>query len=414
MPGRNTMLEITGKYASAKVFTDDIEEEAVRQIINLLDQPFAEGSHPRFMPDVHAGKGCTIGTTMHVKDKICPNLVGVDISCGMLVTKVPSKDVDFAAFDRIVHQQVPAGRNIHDAAVVSFDELEQLRCYKALSTNRQYYLNSIGTLGGGNHFVELDRAGDGTLWLVIHSGSRNLGKAVCEHYMKTAVESMSGSASQFRKEQQELIDSLKEQGRTDRITDELKLLKAKQKKQKAAIDKDLAVLTGNDLEDYLHDCAIINRYAKLNRETMAKRIFSAYGWDIRQAEQFHTIHNYVDTENRILRKGAISAAKGEKLIIPLNMKDGCIIGIGKGNPDWNESGPHGAGRRMSRSAAKQNLKMSEFKTRMEGVYSTTVNEDTLDEAPMAYKNSESIIENVSETVDIIEIIKPVYNFKASE
>ncbi|MBQ7991487.1 MAG: RtcB family protein [Solobacterium sp.] len=408
------MIEIKGKYASAKIFTDDVEEEAVSQIKELLNQPFAKDSHPRFMPDVHAGKGCTIGTTMHIKEKVCPNLVGVDISCGMLCAKLPVKDIDFEKFDRIVHEKVPAGNNVHDKPVASFSELPDLKCWNSLKSNQAYFLCSLGTLGGGNHFIEIDKAKDGSLWLIIHSGSRNLGKTVCDYYMQKAQALHKGGKVRNEQERKELIEAYKREGRTSEIPDALKALSEKQKAVKEIQNKDLAVIEGYDLDDYLSDCAILNRYAKKNRETMAEQILSAYGWHLSDLEFFHTIHNYIDTEARILRKGAISAKKGEKLIIPLNMRDGCIIAYGKGNPDWNESGPHGAGRKMSRSAAKRELDLEEFRETMKGIYSTTVDESTIDEAPFAYKDSVAIIENVGETVEILEIIKPVYNFKAAE
>lgn len=408
------MMEIKGKYAEAKIFTDDVEAEAIAQITELLNQPFAKDSHPRFMPDVHAGKGCTIGTTMHIRDKVCPNLVGVDISCGMLAVKMPVREIDFELFDRTVHDRVPAGNNVHPKPVASFSELSELKCWKSLKSNQTYFLCSIGTLGGGNHFIELDQAEDGSLWLIIHSGSRNLGKTVCEYYMQKAQDQLKGGRVRNEQERKELIEELKREGRTSEIPDALKELSEKQKAILEVQNKDLAVIEGNDLDDYLFDCAIVNRYAKKNRETMAERILSAYGWKLKDMEFFHTIHNYIDTEARILRKGSISAKKGEKLIIPLNMRDGCIIGTGRGNPDWNESGPHGAGRKMSRSAAKRELNMEDFRRTMDGIYSTTVDESTIDEAPFAYKDSGSIIENVEETVEILEIIRPVYNFKASD
>jgi RNA-splicing ligase RtcB len=408
------MMEIKGKYADAKIFTDDVEEEAIAQIAELLNQPFAKDSHPRFMPDVHAGKGCTIGTTMHIKDQVCPNLVGVDISCGMLAVKLPVKEIDFKEFDRIVHERIPAGNNVHDRPVTSFTELPDLKCWKSLKSSQAYFLCSIGTLGGGNHFIELDRAKDGSLWLIIHSGSRNLGKTVCDYYMEKAQSLLKGGKVRNEQERKELIEEYKREGRTSEIPDALKALSEKQKAAIETQNKDLAVIEGYDLEAYLSDCAILNRYAKKNRETMAEQILSAYGRDLHDLEFFHTIHNYIDTEARILRKGSISAKKGEKLIIPLNMRDGCIIAYGRGNPDWNESGPHGAGRKMSRSAAKKELNMEDFRNTMTGIYSTTVDESTIDEAPFAYKDSESIIENIEETVEILEIIKPVYNFKASD
>ena len=407
------MLELNGKYAMAKVFTDDIEEEAVSQIINLLNQPFAKDSNPRFMPDVHAGKGCTIGTTMKINDCTCPNLVGVDIGCGMLVIELDERIDDFARFDEIIHQSVPAGMNIHEKAKADYP-IDNLHCYAKLR-NPDYLIRSIGSLGGGNHFIEIDQSNDGKHWLIIHTGSRNLGKQVCEIYMDIAAENLEYGQKAMNAACNELIERLKEEGRTRDISIELAKLKEDYRKKNAAVSKDLATVSGNDLENYLHDMKICQEYAKLNRETIAGIILSEYfGKNLKDCVHWHCIHNYIDVDNRILRKGSISAQKDEMVIIPLNMRDGCIIGKGKGNPDWNFSGPHGAGRKMSRSAAKQKLNVESFEQSMEGIYSTTVNESTLDEAPAAYKNADEIIDNVSESIEIIEVIKPVYNFKAVE
>ena len=407
------MLELNGKYAAAKVFTDDVEEQSVSQIVNLLNQPFAQDSNPRFMPDVHAGKGCTIGTTMKINDCTCPNLVGVDIGCGMLVVELEERIDDFRRLDDIIHEHVPAGMNIHAHAKADFP-INTLHCYAKLK-NSEYLIRSIGSLGGGNHFIEIDRSSYGRDLLIIHTGSRNLGKQVCEIYMDIAAENLEYGQKALNKARNDLIEKLKAEHKEKEISEALKNLKNEFRKKYSAISKDLATITGNDLEDYLHDMKICQDFAKLNRETIADIILTEYsGKNLKQFSFWHCIHNYIDTENRILRKGAISARKDEPVIIPLNMRDGCIIGKGKGNPDWNDSGPHGAGRKMSRSAARQNLSMDSFEQSMEGIYSSTVNASTLDEAPAAYKNADEIIENVSESIEIIEIIKPVYNFKASE
>ena len=407
------MLELNGKYAMAKVFTDDIEEQAVSQILNLLNQPFAKNSNPRFMPDVHAGKGCTIGTTMRINDCTCPNLVGVDIGCGMLVIELDERINDFKRFDDIIHQFIPAGMNIHTKAKADYP-LDTLHCYKKLR-NPDYLIRSIGSLGGGNHFIEIDRSASGKDLLIVHTGSRNLGKQVCEIYMDIAAENLEYGQNASNQACAELIEKLKAEHREKEISTELTKLKDEFHKKYASANKDLATVSGTDLENYLHDMKICQEFARLNRETIAEIILSEYfGKKLNQFTFWYCIHNYIDVDNRILRKGAISAQKNEMVIIPLNMRDGCIIGKGKGNPDWNYSGPHGAGRKMSRSAAKQNLSVNSFEKSMEGIYSSTVNASTLDEAPAAYKNADDIIENVSETIEIIEVIKPVYNFKASE
>lgn len=407
------MLELKGRYAEAKVFTDDIEEEAVAQIINLLNQPFAKDSNPRFMPDVHAGKGCTIGTTMQISTCTCPNLVGVDIGCGMLVVELPEPIDDFKRFDEIIHTYVPAGMEVHESAVADYP-LKTLNCYAKLK-RPDYLVNSIGSLGGGNHFIEIDQSADGRHWLIIHTGSRNLGKQVCEIYMKIAEENLEYGQKQLNLAINEMIENLKKAGREKEISSELARVKKEFREKHASLNKDLATISGSDLENYLHDMKICQEYAVLNRETIADIILTHYyGKKLNQFTHWQCIHNYIDVENRILRKGSISAQKDEMVIVPLNMRDGCIIGKGKGNPDWNYSGPHGAGRKMSRSAAKASLTVDSFEKSMEGIYSSTVNESTLDEAPAAYKDADEIVENISETIDIIEIIKPVYNFKASE
>lgn len=407
------MFEIKGTYASAKIYTDDIEEEAVSQIMNLLNQPFARDSSPRFMPDVHAGKGCTIGTTMKINDCTCPNLVGVDIGCGMLVVELRERIDDFRKLDEIIHTSVPAGMEIHEKIQTDFP-IEKLKCFKKLR-NPDYLKRSVGSLGGGNHFIEIDQSIDGRHFLIIHTGSRNLGKQVCEIYMKIAQDNMKFGQNELNKACDELIRTYKAEGKERQIDSALKALKQEFRDKYASSEKDLAVIQGIDLENYLHDMKLCQEYAVKNRETIADIILKNYfSLPLADFESWQCIHNYIDVENRILRKGSISAQKDEPVIVPLNMRDGCIIGKGKGNPEWNYSGPHGAGRKMSRAKAKANLSVSSFEESMKGIYSSTVNESTLDEAPDAYKNADEIIENISETIKVIEIIKPVYNFKASE
>ena len=396
------MIEIKGKYNTAKVFTDNIESGAFEQIRQLCDQKFCEKSSIRIMPDVHAGAGCTIGTTMTIKKTVVPNLVGVDIGCGMETIKTNAVDIDTEKLDIIIHQNIPAGFDIRSKAHPYSREikLENLRCKKRM--NLQRALLSIGTLGGGNHFIEAARGEDGFIYIVVHSGSRHLGKEAAEYYQQRAYTELSDINS-FKRE---IAHKLKAEGRFDEIEDALR------QAAPPKINKSLAYLAGGGFDDYINDMKIIQTYADFNRRAMADTIVELM--KLSAAERFTTTHNYIDTDTMILRKGAISACSGEKVLIPMNMRDGSLICIGKGNPDWNYSAPHGAGRIMSRSAAKKNLSMAEFKRAMKGVYTTTANAATLDEAPMAYKPAEEIIANIKDSVDIIKIIKPIYNFKAAE
>lgn len=399
------MIELSGKYGIAKVFTDVVDNESISQVINLLNQPYIEGSKVRMMPDIHAGAGCTIGTTMTITDKICPNLVGVDIGCGMLTTKLKDENLNLPDLDRIIRKYIPSGFNIHDSSLKyeKMIDLSELRCFKHINVDRAY--KSIGTLGGGNHFIEVDKDESGILYLVIHSGSRHLGKQVAEYYQKSAYKAL----SEIKKEDIKIIiTSLKEAHMESEIDKTLKELK----KNLPSIPENLAYVTGELLEDYLYDMNIVQRYAELNRKEMADIIINKLGLTV--SEQFSTIHNYIDVKNRILRKGAVSAQEGEKLLIPINMRDGSLICIGKGNEDWNCSAPHGAGRLMSRSAAKEMFSVKEFEAEMKEIYSTSVGQSTLDECPMAYKSMESIVDNIHPTADIISVIKPIYNFKASD
>lgn len=404
------MTEIKGKYNTAKVFTDVFDESAVAQLILLCNQEFSEGARIRIMPDVHAGAGCTIGFTMNITDKICPNLVGVDIGCGMLTVELGSTDIDFKALDDVIRKYVPFGRNVHEGRMRRFDELQELKCLRDLKDTKRIE-RSVGTLGGGNHFIEVDTDKSGVKRLIIHSGSRNLGLQVAEHYQRLAVELCSGKEEMLKK-QDEIIRTFKEQGRREEIQGEIKKLKAAYEKLRPSMPEDLCYLNGSFKDDYLHDMAICQRYAEANRAAMADIIIERMGFD--DNGRFETVHNYINFKDNILRKGAISANAGEVLLIPINMKDGCILGRGKGNTDWNFSAPHGAGRLLSRSKAKEMLNLGEYKKSMEGVFTTSVDMETLDEAPMAYKSIDDIVNNIGDTVDIIDIIKPVYNFKASE
>jgi RNA-splicing ligase RtcB len=358
------------------------------------------------MPDVHAGAGCTIGTTMTVVDKAVPNIVGVDIGCGMYTVNLGKSTLDFEKLDEATHY-IPSGMNVWEGRQERFD-LQELRCYRSLRDTKRLE-RSLGTLGGGNHFIEVDEAADGTKYLVIHSGSRNLGKQVAELYQRLAIELNKGKET-YLKQRDEIIRTLKEQGRRKEIQAALEQIYWD--KKESTMPEDLCFLYGEYLADYLYDVEICQRFARRNREKMAEILLERTG--ITGGEAFHTIHNYIDTEEMILRKGAIAAHAGEKVLIPINMRDGSVLAVGKGNEEWNYSAPHGAGRIMSRRTAKEQLSLAEYRETMKGVYTTSVNESTLDEAPMAYKSLEDIIDVIRDSVDIIDVMKPIYNFKASD
>ena len=368
------MIEIIGKYNTALVYTDNLEPSAAGQIKAFCDMEYSYGSNIRIMPDVHAGKGCTIGTTMTVTDKIVPNIVGVDIGCGMLTVKLKEKRLELPKLDSFIRQNIPFGRNVRERAHRSHGRIDiyELECVKKIDTRRAQ--ESIGTLGGGNHFIEIDTDGD-SLYLVIHTGSRNLGLRVAEYYQKTAYNACGG-----------------------RVQSE--------------IPYELAFLEGDSMQSYLHDMELMQRFAALNRTVIKEVIVD--GLKLHEEESFETIHNYIDTDNMILRKGAVSASKGERLLIPMNMRDGSLLCTGLGNSDWNCSAPHGAGRLMNRRDAEQSFTLSQFKKSMEGIFTTSVSKDTIDEAPFVYKPMEEILKNISETVKVDKILKPIYNFKASE
>ena len=368
------MIEIHGLYNSAKIYTDSLETSAESQIRAMCDQPFSIGSHIRIMPDVHAGKGCTIGTTMTITDMVVPNIVGVDIGCGMEVIKLKNKRIDLPALDSFIKKNIPCGRNVRECPHRSHGriDLRELKCCDRIDLRRAK--ESLGTLGGGNHFIEIDKEGD-DLYLVIHSGSRNPGKKVAEYYQNTAYKSLGGRGQK-------------------------------------EIPYELAWLSDEDLDDYLHDMDLMQRFADLNRRIMKEVILD--GMKLKEEGSFTTIHNYIDIETMILRKGAVSAKKDEQLLIPMNMRDGSLICTGLGNEEWNFSAPHGAGRVMSRGEAKNSVTLSEFRKEMEGIYTTTVSKETLDEAPMVYKPMEQIVNAITDTVKIDKTIKPVYNFKAGE
>lgn len=384
-----------------KIFAETFENEAYEQVKELANFEPYMNSKIRIMPDAHAGKGCTVGTTMTITDKVTPNLVGVDIGCGMLTTKLEEKDIDLHKLDNIIRKYIPSGFSIRDEPVAEFD-FTKLLCAKKADLERA--MLSIGTLGGGNHFIEVDRDSDGFLYLVIHSGSRNLGVKVCKFYQDLAWRNVN-EMSTIR---DNLISSLKKQGRENEISVEIKKLK------KPKANKELAFVDNVDFDNYITDMEIVQNFASLNRKVMADIILKEMGLKIK--DRFETIHNYIDTHNMdrmILRKGAVSSRIGEILLIPINMRDGSLICRGKGNEDWNYSAPHGAGRLMSRSKAKQLIQIEQYEQSMKDIYSTSVNQSTLDEAPQAYKPIEEIIGAISDTVEIIDVIKPIYNFKAS-
>ena len=400
-------IEIRGKVNTAICYARVVEDEAIEQIRRMCDYIITEGSRIRIMPDVHAGKGCTIGTTMTIKDKAVPNIVGVDIGCGMYTVRLGKVDIDFEKVDEAAHY-IPSGMDVWDGRQERFD-LTKLNCYRYLRDSRRLE-RSLGTLGGGNHFIEIDETGDGNKYLIVHSGSRNLGKQVAEYYQRLAMNLDRGYGDYLEK-RDEIIRSYKEQGRKSEIQSALKDLHWQVYESETSIPDDLCYLSDKYLAEYLHDVEICQNFAKRNRELMAEIILERTG--MKNLESFHTIHNYIDVDEMILRKGAIAAHSGEKVLIPINMRDGSVLAVGKGNPEWNYSAPHGAGRLMSRTAAKNNLSLDEYKEMMKGVYSTSINENTLDEAPMAYKKLEDIIDIIKESVDIIEVMKPIYNFKAS-
>ncbi len=371
------MKIVEGRFNSAVVFTDDLEDSSAAQIKTLCDQEYTKGSKIRIMPDVHAGAGCTIGTTMTITDKLVPNLVGVDIGCGMETVKIKNSHIELSRLDKLIYEKIPSGFSIRNAAHKYNEEIDltRLRCIEGGKINLRRAILSLGTLGGGNHFIEAGRDEEGRTYIVVHSGSRHLGFQVANFYQNQAYKYIN-------------------------------------KDIKTQIPKSLAYVSDKLMEDYIHDMKLVQKFAMLNRKAIMDEIIK--GMKLKAEDEFTTIHNYIDTENMILRKGAVSAQKGERLLIPINMRDGSLICTGKGNSDWNCSAPHGAGRLMSRNQAKSSFTLSEFKKQMDGIYTSTVNNETLDECPMAYKGIEDIIRNISDTAEVIKIIKPIYNFKAVE
>lgn len=402
-----------------KIFTDNIEQEAVEQINLLLEQEPFKDCKVRIMPDVHAGKGCVIGFTADLGDKVIPNIVGVDIGCGMLCVELGKIELNLEKLDKIINEYIPAGRNIREQKLVNFEKINNLYCLRELKETKKFN-RAIGTLGGGNHFIEIDVDDENNKYLVIHTGSRNLGKQVADYYQDLAIQLCSGKEDMFKRKE-EIIKTYKEQGKKSEIEKALKELEKEYEQSKPNLPNELCYLEGKYREMYLHDMKICQEYASLNRLNIAKEILMNY-FELTYVPEidyppimnngFETIHNYISFEDNIVRKGAISAKKGERVLIPINMRDGSIIAIGKGNEDWNNSAPHGAGRIMSRHKAKETFKLDEFKETMKDIYSTSVVEETIDESPFVYKPMQEIIDNIKDTVEIEKIIKPIYNFKA--
>lgn len=403
------MKEIKGKYTEAKIFSDIIDDEVIKQVELLVNQEFMKDIRIRMMPDVHGGEGCCIGTTFKIENKIVPNLVGVDIGCGMITVKLGKIDFDLKKLDEFIHENIPSGRNV--SSIESNFNIEKLRCFSKLK-NVEYLKKSLGSLGGGNHFIEIDKNHNDELYLIIHTGSRNLGKQVADIYQKIAIDYQINKVFNKKEKIKEIIEEYKKFGKEKEIENEIK--KINSLKINLPIDKELCYLENDNFNDYMFDMEICQNFAFENRNIIARKIVNFLGLNFDELEKFHTIHNYINFKDMILRKGAISAYKNEKVLIPINMKDGCIIGRGKGNEDYNYSSPHGAGRLLSRKVAKETISLNAYKLSMNGIYSTTINENTLDEACFAYKPIEAIIDYIKETVDIIEIIKPIYNFKSDE
>ena len=404
-----------------KIFTDMIEESAKQQIEYVASLPAFDNAKIRIMPDVHAGKGCVCGFTADLGDKVVPNLVDVDIGCGCLATDVGDIEIDFTKLDRVIKRQIPSGMNVNGRDVVG-DRRDYVACNcdpkncKAAFTEKElkYFDQSLMSLGGGNHFISIERSSNnGHNWLIIHTGSRNFGKKVCEWWQDVALHEQAAKAFPMPRAEavKQAVEEKKAAGKMDEINDAIKAVNDKYDAEEKLLDKDLAWLEGDSKAAYIHDMRIAQRWAALNRKKIADRICKAMGWNVER--RFDTVHNYLSDDN-IIRKSAISAYMHQLVLIPMNMRDGSIIATGKGNEDWNFSAPHGAGRLMSRAKARATLSTEDFKKEMEGIFTTTANEDTIDEAPDAYKPMEKIIEQIADTVDIVEVIKPVYNFKAAE
>lgn len=389
------MIELQGKRNSAIIYADKIDKETKTQIAALLRLEALADSKIRIMPDTHSGRGTVVGTTLTLHGRVIPSLLGVDLGCGMETVFLEETEVDLAKLDRHIHERIPCGAKVHDLPVTEFPALDSLHC--TMEVNRERALRSIGTLGGGNHFIELDKAADGRLVLVIHSGSRQLGSDVTTYYKEQAYRYQCKKARRAA-------------GSGGRGREEYTFKSARREQASIKVSRETAALEGELFGQYLHDLTIVQEFADLNRRTMAEIICDGMGFHIR--DRFACVHNYIDVERMILRKGAISARIGERVIIPLNMRDGAIIGRGLGNPDWNHSAPHGAGRVCSRTDAKFAYTVGEYTAAMAGIYTTTATEGSLDECPMVYKAPERILDAIGDTVEVEQIARPVYNFKA--
>lgn len=395
-----------------RIFADTIDDKAKEQVYALAEQPAFRDCKIRIMPDVHAGAGCVIGFTANLGDKVIPNVVGVDIGCGMLVASLGKKDIDLDGLDRFIREKIPSGLSVNSEVQGFVYPLDHLRCNDQLR-NKEWLIKSLGTLGGGNHFIEIDTDENGEKYLVIHTGSRNLGKQVADYYQDVAVKNCKdGKIATMNRERDRIIAEYKASGRKNEISGALKVLK-ESTRSTASIPDALCYLEGDAAKDYLHDMGICQHFATWNRLLILSRIAAEFGLPDAHCE-FETVHNYIDLESGIVRKGAVRALLGERLIIPMNMRDGCIIGVGKGNEEWNCSAPHGAGRIMSRAEARKSLDLNRYRESMNGIFTTSVSDGTIDEAPMAYKPAKEIIGLIEPTVKIEKIIRPIYNFKAAE
>ena len=398
------MEKIKGKYGSAMIYATCIDEVTKEQVTDLMNQRFVKGLNVRIMADCHAGAGCVIGTTMKVVDCCVPNLVGVDIGCGMFTVFLGKTEIDLAKLDEFIIDNIPSGENIYEEIQDTKTNIRAMHCYDKLKHKKRFD-HSVGTLGGGNHFIEIDKDDEDNKYLVIHTGSRNLGLQVCQYYMKVANEILIKRRDEIIKE---TVERLKKANKQKSIQSEVDKIK----NNYASVNKDLLPLYGQDFENYLYDMNICQEFAWENREVIAKKIMTFLGLNLQDFKYFHTVHNYINMKDMILRKGAISAYEGEMVLIPINMKDGAIIAMGKSNSKYNYSAPHGAGRIISRHQAKKILSLADFKESMKGIYSSSICKSTIDESPFVYKSIDDIIPNILPTVDIVKIIKPIYNFKS--